>query len=274
MSEKREVVAGFVGSREGRQWSWHGHATPSGTWGLMQAGAFLMSSLLLSACAGILAPEEILVLEVLEAAVPCVGVGRRDCLLVRSGGGEPELFYDEIQGFTFEEGYRYTLEVSRRTLPDPPADASSYTYHLERQESRIRSPWYSLLQATRAAELRWLSARPDPYHMTLQRGCFCIREAIGPVVMEVDALGDTPWDTVVSAQYTADGAPVPAQYQDLFLPVGELFGAIREAVARGAERVEVDFDHTRGFPSRIYIDQDSRMADEEVEFRVLSVGGG
>lgn len=237
-------------------------------------GAALLLSLLPLGCSGIVAPEELLVLELSEARVPCVGVGPRECLLVRNEEGEFERFYDEIQGFNFQEGYRYTLEVSRRTVPDPRADASSYTYHLERQRSRVRSPWFSLLEETRAAQLRWLSLRPDPYRMTLQRGCFCILEAIGPVEMEVDPQGESPWESVVWARYSGDGTPVPAQYIDLFLPVGDLFGVIRDAVARGAERVEVEFDAGRGFPSRIYIDQDSRLADEEIEYRVLSTGGG
>jgi len=237
-------------------------------------GAALLLSLLPLGCAGIVAPEESLVLELSEARVPCVGVGPRECLLVRDGEGEFELFYEEIRGFTFQEGYRYTLEVSRRTVANPPADASSYMYHLERQRSRVRSPWFSLLEETRAAQLRWLSLRPDPYRMTLQRVCFCTLAAIGPVDMEVDPEGASPWESVVSARYSGDGTPVPAQYVDLFLPVGDLFGVIREAVARGAERVEVEFDAGRGFPSRIYIDRDSRLADEEVDFRVLSLGGG
>lgn len=231
-------------------------------------------SLLLGGCAGIVTPEEALVLEVLEARVPCMGFVRQECLLIRNSAGEPELFYHHIQGFTFEEGYRYTLEVSRRTVPDPPLDGSSYTYHLERERSRVRSPWFALIQETRAAELRWLSVRPDPYTMTLQRGCFCIRESIGPVEMVVDPQEGTPLESVVSARYAAGGTPVPAQYVDLFLPMGDLFGVIREGVARGAERVEVEFDAVRGYPTRIYIDQDSRMADEEIEYRVLSTGGG
>lgn len=231
-------------------------------------------SLLLGGCAGIVTPEESLVLEVSEARVPCMGMVPRECLLVRSATGEPQLFYDHIQGFTFEEGYRYTLEVSRRTVPDPPLDGSSYTYHLERERSRVRSPWFSLIQETRAAELRWLSVRTDPYTMTLQRGCFCIRESIGPVEMVVDPEDGTPLESVVSARYAVDGRPVPEQYVDLFLPMGDLFDVIREGVARGAELVEVEFHPTRGFPTRIYIDQDFRMADEEIEYRVLSTGGG
>jgi hypothetical protein len=41
-------------------------------------------------------------------------------------------FYDAIEGFTHEAGYRYLIEVSRRPVADPPADGSSFTYRLLR----------------------------------------------------------------------------------------------------------------------------------------------
>jgi hypothetical protein len=42
------------------------------------------------------------------------------------------LFYNSIEGFTFEEGYRWRLEVERRRVPNPPADGSSVAYRLVR----------------------------------------------------------------------------------------------------------------------------------------------
>jgi hypothetical protein len=81
--------------------------------------------------------EEVLLLEIAAHTVECVGVEPRRCLLVRRDGqGAWTMFYDAIEGFTHEEGYRYRVEVARRRVPDPPADGSSYAYRLLRVLTR------------------------------------------------------------------------------------------------------------------------------------------
>lgn len=63
--------------------------------------------------------------------VECTGVGPMECLQVAyTEGGEPELFYEAIDGFTFTEGTRYVLDVEVTEVADPPADASSLAYRL------------------------------------------------------------------------------------------------------------------------------------------------
>ena len=59
------------------------------------------------------------------------------CLRVRVAPDTTwRLFYGAIEGFTFEEGYRWRLEVERRRVPDAPADASSVAYRLVRVVSK------------------------------------------------------------------------------------------------------------------------------------------
>lgn len=63
--------------------------------------------------------------------VECTGVGPMECLQVAyTEGGEPELFYDTIDGFTFTEGTAYVLDVEVTAVEDPPADGSSLAYRL------------------------------------------------------------------------------------------------------------------------------------------------
>lgn len=60
----------------------------------------------------------------------CEGVTTKQCLLVKKQGQkEYELFYDNIEGFTYEEGNAYTIWV-REELKTPPiaADESIYKY--------------------------------------------------------------------------------------------------------------------------------------------------
>ncbi|CAH8239539.1 DUF4377 domain-containing protein [Vibrio aestuarianus] len=72
--------------------------------------------------------SEIKVVKVGSELVDCVGVGPMKCLVV-----DGSLFYDGIQGFSFEEGYEYELEIEKAKLyteETVPADASLYRYSL------------------------------------------------------------------------------------------------------------------------------------------------
>lgn len=58
----------------------------------------------------------------------CVGSAPMRCMVV-----DGELFYDDIDGFEYEAGYRYRLRMERYDRwpgQAPPADASKYGYRL------------------------------------------------------------------------------------------------------------------------------------------------
>lgn len=65
----------------------------------------------------------------------CVGVGEMSCLQIQKSdtldfSKKWELFYDQIEGFTYEPGYLYKIKVRTDTIENPPADASSIRYTL------------------------------------------------------------------------------------------------------------------------------------------------
>lgn len=69
----------------------------------------------------IIAPEQI----------DCVGEAEQKCLQVKFDPEEDwQLFYDQIEGFEHQEGYRYTLLVEKLEVLDPPADGSAFRYML------------------------------------------------------------------------------------------------------------------------------------------------
>lgn len=75
--------------------------------------------------------QEELKVEVKENKVSCTGVGPMQCLQVMFEDSDDwVMFYSEIEGFQYEEGFRYTLLVKRSILEDVSADASSYRYEL------------------------------------------------------------------------------------------------------------------------------------------------
>jgi len=70
----------------------------------------------------------------------CVGVGPQTCMLIKeTPEGEWTLFYDQIEGFEYEEGYAYQLLVNETAVNNPAADASSIKYELKEIVSKERS---------------------------------------------------------------------------------------------------------------------------------------
>ena len=63
--------------------------------------------------------------------VECEGVAPMMCLQVaESKDSDYQLFYDTIEGFDYQEGTSYVIDVSITEVENPPADASSLQYTL------------------------------------------------------------------------------------------------------------------------------------------------
>ncbi|MCT8341241.1 DUF4377 domain-containing protein [Flavobacteriaceae bacterium TK19130] len=79
---------------------------------------------------------EIVDLKVSHHRVTCTGVGPRLCLLVQQGdqiGSDNwTKFYDGIEGFDFEPGKIKNIRVRAEEIENPPADASSINYTLDK----------------------------------------------------------------------------------------------------------------------------------------------
>jgi hypothetical protein len=107
------------------------------------------------------------------------------------------------------------------------------------------------------ARERWEAAGPAAYEMTLRRSCFCPPDWRGPFRVTVR-------DGAV-ASVTYEGAPVDAERA---VTVDALFDLVADAAARRAERLDVVYDPDWGYPARLFIDYDARIADEEVGYEV------
>lgn len=73
-------------------------------------------------------------IEVAPALGECTGVGPQQCMLIREmpppENGGWELLYDPIEGFSYEEGFVWTLRVNVTEVENPPADAPNLHYTL------------------------------------------------------------------------------------------------------------------------------------------------
>ena len=77
-------------------------------------------------------------IEVDSRLAECSGVGPMQCLQVRDAADQPwRLFYGQIEGFTFEPGYRYRLQVEEIPVANPPADGSSIRTVLREQTRKV-----------------------------------------------------------------------------------------------------------------------------------------
>ncbi|WP_228379088.1 DUF4377 domain-containing protein [Chryseobacterium piperi] len=69
----------------------------------------------------------------------CTGVAPMKCLQVKENASENWTnFYSNIEGFTYEPGYEYVLQVKTEKIANPPADGSSIKYTLIKQISKTK----------------------------------------------------------------------------------------------------------------------------------------
>lgn len=69
----------------------------------------------------------------------CMGMAPQLCLLMREPGGTEFLrSYGGIEGFAYEWGYTYEIEIEEHRVPNPPADGSSIRRVLRAIESQER----------------------------------------------------------------------------------------------------------------------------------------
>lgn len=84
--------------------------------------------------AGAVFGQKKITMTVKENSVPCRRMMEQVCLQVmKEGSKEWELFYDRIQGFDYEQGYRYEIVIIETPRPEPvPQDLSRNTYSLDK----------------------------------------------------------------------------------------------------------------------------------------------
>ncbi len=91
----------------------------------------------LCACGG----EHIETLTLGPYEVQCQGFIEQDCFLEYNADSDRwEFFYESIQGFNFEPGYFYTLEVRLEDRGPYIQDVGRYSYHLVKVLDKKEAP--------------------------------------------------------------------------------------------------------------------------------------
>lgn len=104
----------------------------------------------------------------------------------------------------------------------------------------------------------WNKQNISNYRYKLTRSCFCTTEARGPVVVEVRN------GITTSVTSVATGQPVDPQLFKQYDTVPNLFNVVKNAIARKASSLTVQYNSKLGYPSQINIDYNSQIADEEL----------
>lgn len=102
----------------------------------------------------------------------------------------------------------------------------------------------------------WRAKGPKKYAYRVSQSCFCAPDYTAPYRVEVAG------GKVVGVRNAETGAPPPSEYRARTVP--ELFDLIHEALDRDADRIEVEYEPTLGYPTTIFIDYEEQAADEEL----------
>jgi hypothetical protein len=111
---------------------------------------------------------------------------------------------------------------------------------------------------------KWARQQITSYRLVYRRDCECGEALTSPTAIEVRG------GAVAAATY-ADGDPVPSHVRDDLPTVDALFAMVAEAIQQEADLLEVTYDASRGYPTRIAIDYRFNAVDDEVTHSVLSL---
>jgi hypothetical protein len=114
------------------------------------------------------------------------------------------------------------------------------------------------LAALAAARRQWQAQGLTSYDIHYQNLCFCIAEVRARVRLEVRG------GLIAGVVQLDNGLRLDATTFPRYRTVEGLFQLIAQALADGADNVEVRYDASRGQPLEVFIDRSERIADEEI----------
>jgi hypothetical protein len=109
---------------------------------------------------------------------------------------------------------------------------------------------------------RWTARGITDYQFKFQWICFCGPDYTRPVIIEVRG------GVINSIRYADTGEPVDPANFDRYHTIEGLFALLQEAVNQKAAQIRVSFDPELKYPTTVYIDYSSNIADEERGFSV------
>jgi hypothetical protein len=175
-------------------------------------------------------------------------------------------------GYSFEKGKEYLVYASNQgsqletglcsgTKPLANAQRDLAVLGLGRGKTPTPQSSNPAQQLQRSKQL-WTKQNISNYRFTLRRSCFCSFETRQPVKIEVRN------GQVTSIVPAMNGVPFNREDFTSNDSIAKLFDVVEDAIARKAHRLSVTYHPTLGYPTKIDIDYDQRMADEELSITI------
>ncbi len=109
-------------------------------------------------------------------------------------------------------------------------------------------------------QTKWANANLASYSFTVSTACFCAPEE--DIVVSVDN------DTVTTAFFTPSGVLLDNSRIAQTRTIDDYFGLIQEGIDAEFAALEAEYDPDYGFPTSIYVDQATGIADDEVNYLI------
>ena len=183
---------------------------------MKKTGFLLIATVvLLSACSNL---KDTVKMTVASEKRTAMGVAPMEVLLVKEGDSTDwSFFYSNIEGFDYQPGYEYVLEVKKEEKEQPiPADASSIKYTLVKEISKTEKTSEKMPADVKSAkEFVWTGKVLEINNTDVGRGAAAGKFAVRVVKIEVTALnseglpfkaGDT-----IHAELLSEPGVAPAQ---------------------------------------------------------------
>jgi len=122
------------------------------------------------------------------------------------------------------------------------------------------TPHAAIKQQWLLEKSKWQQQANKHYIYTVQRSCFCPPESRKPMRVRVKE------GAIVQVMLVPENITKPVTYQGA-RSVDSLFALIEKAITTNAASIKVTYDAKYGYPTTITIDQDERMADEEIYYK-------
>jgi len=117
---------------------------------------------------------------------------------------------------------------------------------------------------------KWEESKLVDYEYRYDLGCFCPQLTPAVLVINADTIYQVldPFERDSVMVQTGENSYEYAgeAYKDFFKTIDDLFEVIKKA--RGADKLKVEYDEEKGFPTRIDIDYDRNASDDEVLYTV------
>lgn len=113
--------------------------------------------------------------------------------------------------------------------------------------------------------LKWKQNKLNIYQFQFQWQCFCTPDYVVPVLVTVNRGAITK---VVDAK---SGQPVSVNRYKNYLTMGGLFDFVQSAIDENAIQIDANYHPKYGFPTKVWIDWNRMIADEEKGFLITEL---